>query len=108
MRISDWSSDVCSSDLRSIACSRCRGVPRQPGVQQREIQGELRHLQQGTAEHFTDYFLNEPHGPRIAQQRGEVFADRKSVVYGQSVSVRLDIGGSRIIKKTNTESHTNK
>src|SRR3546814_16427846 len=51
--------------------SRCRGVPRQPGVQQREIQVELRHLQQGTAEHFTDYFLNDPHGPPIAQQRGE-------------------------------------
>src|SRR3546814_14770188 len=33
--------------------------------------------------------------------------DRKSVVSGKSVSVRVDLGGRRIIKKTNTQTHTN-
>src|SRR3546814_16453866 len=32
--------------------------------------------------------------------------DRKSVVEGKSVSVRVDLGGSRIIKKKNTEENT--
>src|SRR3546814_14873118 len=31
----------------------------------------------------------------------EVFRDRKSVVLGKSVSVRVDLGGRRIIKKKN-------
>src|SRR3546814_17972991 len=38
-----------------------------------------------------------------ARQTGE---DRKSVVSGQSVSVRVDIGGSRIIKHTKQTYHT--
>src|SRR3546814_20030848 len=29
--------------------------------------------------------------------------DRKSVVWGKSVSVRVDLGGRRIFKKTNTQ-----
>src|SRR3546814_20514165 len=33
--------------------------------------------------------------------------DRKSVVQGTSVSVRVDLGGRRIIKKTMTQSNTN-
>src|SRR3546814_18146814 len=32
---------------------------------------------------------------------GETLADRKSVVEGKSVSVRVDLGGRRNIKKTN-------
>src|SRR3546814_16698721 len=31
--------------------------------------------------------------------RGIPYADRKSVVWGKSVSVRVDLGGRRIIKK---------
>src|SRR3546814_14411243 len=34
----------------------------------------------------------------------EKVADRKSVVWGKSVSVRVDLGGSRIIKEKNTKS----
>src|SRR3546814_17664065 len=34
--------------------------------------------------------------------------DRKSVVEGKSVSVRVDLGGRRIIKKKKKEKHTNK
>src|SRR3546814_15977278 len=32
-------------------------------------------------------------------EAGEVDVERKSVVYGKSVSVRVDIGGRRLIKK---------
>src|SRR3546814_16629371 len=36
---------------------------------------------------------------------GESFADRKSVVSGKSVSVRVDLGGRRIITKKRNETH---
>src|SRR3546814_15830512 len=68
MRISDWSSDVCSSDLGrggvvragDMACSSA--------------------------------------SPRRRAVRAPS-ADRKSVVQGKSVSVRVELGGRRIIKK---------
>src|SRR3546814_20928913 len=47
----------------------------------------------------------------LAQDRpaadGIASADRKSGVKGKSVSVRVDIGDSRIIKKTKTPSYNN-
>src|SRR3546814_13252591 len=52
-----------------------------------------------------------PLAPRAARSeplmliRG-VRPDRKSVVSGKSVSVRVDLGGSRIIKKTKTNQPT--
>src|SRR3546814_13610641 len=52
-------------------------------------------------------FVNQGDGPMrqlelVATQAGKVrvkLVDRKSVVEGQSVSVRVDLGGRRIIKK---------
>src|SRR3546814_15806039 len=44
------------------------------------------------------YFSTEPRAS-IVIIPGAWFADRKSVVYGKSVSVRVDLGGRRIIKK---------
>src|SRR3546814_11968988 len=69
MRISDWSSDVCSSDL----LGRPARYPPRRGGGASGLQGLLRSRR--TAE------------------------DRKSVVYGKSVSVRVDLGGRRVIKK---------
>ena len=57
---------------RLIADVRDTAVLAEPGVQQREVQGELGHLQQGTAEHFADDFLNELHRTRVVEQRGDV------------------------------------
>src|SRR3546814_20784192 len=37
------------------------------------------------------------------QMMSEALADRKSVVEGKSVSVRVDLGGRRIIKKKKTK-----
>src|SRR3546814_20289349 len=87
MRISDWSSDVCSSDLvlglaSGEAEHTCLTVE------------EILHQREVRVEHVE---------PRIAddgcrRRRGRCRA-RKSVVSGKSVSVRVDLGGRRIIKK---------
>src|SRR3546814_14896749 len=69
MRISDWSSDVCSSDLHAEPMS---------------LDDALR--------------LAETRAPEL-QAREAGLEDRKSVVEGKSVSVRVDLGGRRIIKK---------
>src|SRR3546814_20930173 len=80
MRISDWSSDVCSSDLVTPA----QGGP----VTLRE--GRVNGV--GSAS-------------RIANRCS---GDRKSVVLGKRVSVRVDRGGRRILnKKTQTHKVTN-
>src|SRR3546814_20122241 len=56
---------------------------------------------------MTDYVP----GPGDAWERvdpaaaGADAADRKSVVSGKSVSVRVDLGGRRILKKTNNDDH---
>src|SRR3546814_13663371 len=42
----------------------------------------------------------------IEDQGTVVSIDRKSVVWGKSVSVRVDLGGRRIIKKKKNEKHT--
>src|SRR3546814_12141060 len=70
MRISDWSSDVCSSDLSSSAAEGGRAVSV-----------------------IADLGVEQP------VERVDHEVDRKSVVWGKSVSVRVDLGGRRIIKK---------
>src|SRR3546814_19368480 len=41
----------------------------------------------------------------VVQRLLDLSGDRKSVVSGQSVSVRVDLGGRRIIKKKNPNPH---
>src|SRR3546814_17730755 len=76
MRISDWSSDVCSSDLRQDALDRAV-EPRRVAAGEIGARGAV-----------------VRHEERVADE-----GDRKSVVSGKSVSVRVDLGGRRIIKK---------
>src|SRR3546814_19757534 len=81
MRISDWSSDVCSSDL----CCRGRCSTRLlRGVGERRI-GVDGVVDAGSVAHVPRRRFPAP--------------DRKSVVSGKSVSVRVDLGGRRVIKK---------
>src|SRR3546814_15565453 len=87
MRISDWSSDVCSSDLRRPAESaRACGDP------------QTRARRRGTADHPAD-----PGPERQIRPAGQLGPrtgpDRTSAVYGKSVSVRVDLGGRPRIKK---------
>src|SRR3546814_16300464 len=84
MRISDWSSDVCSSDLQS------------------DFDAVL-------ADRFGNAVGGESWHEDVAARlrgRGISLRDRKSVVSGKSVSVRVDLGGRRIIKKKNTNMNT--
>src|SRR3546814_15140961 len=106
MRISDWSSDVCSSDL-NLEESEPASHLASPNPKSRT---------------WTDMFMNsyqlrqtiraawhEPYNPQYAMilkvpERFEAIAslrtlDRNSVVSGKSVSVRVVLGGRRIIKK---------
>src|SRR3546814_14660362 len=88
MRISDWSSDVCSSDLSGehpgdMILARAR----------RHVDREC-----SRADHDLIASTNSGAGAaRIFDHRRNK-ADRKSVVSGKSVSVRVTLGGRRIIE----------
>src|SRR3546814_18203187 len=95
MRISDWSSDVCSSDLRFLLAVRCRFA----GARTQYRPGDEPRAGEPCA--FRPRYLRSEH--RVRPGRG--CADRKSVVSGKSVSVRVDLGGRRIIKKKKTNDY---
>src|SRR3546814_12763044 len=116
MRISDWSSDVCSSDLiakasgsvastaapptlsdsttmlhssgESIRAPKSRSGQRSRGLASKRGRRGTQPLRDGAT--------------RRAARPGK---DRKSVVQGKSVSVRVDLGGRRIIKKNKKYRH---
>src|SRR3546814_6901125 len=103
MRISDWSSDVCSSDLSEFILT-AQG-PVLVEINYRSI-GDGREflldrlLPQGwfdriVALHLGDNLIDA----QPAQAEATVHYDRKSAVKGKSVSVRLSSGGRRSIKK---------
>src|SRR3546814_14375906 len=103
LRISDWSSDVCSSDLHSLfgvpfLCLTLPVSTSLPGAQ---------------APGFS-FALRDPFGlarrSRPGRRRPSLrSADRTSDVEGKSESVRVDLGGRLIIKQqkksTNNSSH---
>src|SRR3546814_11141762 len=94
MRISDWSSDVCSSELPSEAlyCAHVHRID------------EGRYRSRSRCSARPERAADRTQGSAL-QGRGAVGQmvvdgrDRKSVVEGKSVSVRVDLGGRRIIKK---------
>src|SRR3546814_19506740 len=95
MRISDWSSDVCfrSPDLRRLGALAGFGV----GFPElRRLRDEFRIER----DNDVDRPLNRGF-KLLARQlaaRALELVDRKSVVSGKSVSVRVDLGGRRIFK----------
>src|SRR3546814_12046834 len=103
MRISDWSSDVCSSDLKNR-----RSQLRRPRVQ---IQKLLRRSIATLATPSMPGRITACRSPASSASTRKRFwpstleVDRKSVVEGKSVSVRVDLGGRRILKKKNTPIH---
>src|SRR3546814_15555001 len=98
MRISDWSSDVCSSDLHLYHLLA-------------EVDLVVLHRLTLEGPEIAEVRRNQVPAPGNADVAGcrasivqgvdTVVQDRKSVVYGKSVSVRVDLGGRRIIKKKN-------
>src|SRR3546814_15293793 len=107
MRISDWSSDVCSSDLERIAPRVAAWVRRMVDVAEpRSGQFLADDEIPATLEPVLRRMMREqvPHLQKVADMLGawanaNAGADRKSVVWGKSVSVRVDIVGGRLIKK---------
>src|SRR3546814_17699092 len=127
MRISDWSSDVCSSDLairlgeddykvfggranegavivsqedypvdfsRNLACRVGNIVP----IDTFETAVRSVNAYTQTIGIYPER-LKEALRDRLAFQGAQRIVDRKSVVLGKSVSVRVDLGGRRLIKK---------
>src|SRR3546814_16712721 len=91
MRISDWSSDVCSSDLIALPligayqaanALTAAGLVIATGGEAAPTLANLARLQ-----------------PVRGRLERAVIADRKSVVSGKRVSVRVDLGGSRLLTK---------
>src|SRR3546814_13323256 len=97
MRISDWSSDVCSSDLVKAAAAADRSLAqaRPAGEEEKDDQHrekELDRRRRGRRDEIVDDRCRRG-------SRHRLFGGRKSGVEGKSVSVRVDLGGRRIIKK---------
>src|SRR3546814_12521960 len=111
MRISDWSSDVCSSDLpfrpvvvnefsrwANLQLTSAHPEQTPPGcgatdAQKPATSGDMRATVPAAAPELT-----------TAVREAAAHSDRKSVVEGKSVSVRVDHGGRRISKKKSTNS----
>src|SRR3546814_17686983 len=106
MRISDWSSDMCSSDLPRPSTSSGRGL---------FVASLILSLSKGEAdcaaarlERAAEHALGGRHlvglarvdGARLPERAGD--ADRKRVVQGKSVSVRVDLGGRVLLKQKRT------
>src|SRR3546814_12298891 len=95
MRISDWSSDVCSSDLVTRLLAVFHSTDAAPA-------GPVRSARTSDIAIFSPlhrpYFAWSVANPTFASRiRGSNnVEDRKSVVSGKSVSVRVDLGGRRI------------
>src|SRR3546814_19455749 len=103
MRISDWSSDVCSSDLSTRTSDRSgygRPLARLiwhgllPSPQRPQSVAPSHPRQEGRPVQMLGRL--QPGSRMVRAQQPQ---DRKSVVKGKSVQVRVELGGGRIIKK---------
>src|SRR3546814_13077860 len=104
MRISDWSSDVCSSDLLSILT----GIVYPSGHSETKgyiVEGVELESAAGPAEAAVQPIaaFMATANPAKGEAQFKKCADRKSVVSGKSVSVRVDLGGRRILKNKKIE-----
>src|SRR3546814_16075244 len=119
MRISDWSSDVCSSDLRVLRRLGLQLAGRGDVGDQRDVEeqaalaaelvteladrlqeGQPLDVADGAADLADDEVLvgeDRAHEglAGVGDVGDDLHGDRKSVVYGKSVSVRVNRGGRR-------------
>src|SRR3546814_12158897 len=106
MRISDWSSDVCSSDLEAVHVTRLALGQGLVGTIAEDV--DVLNLAE-----LAIFDRRNLYDPAVVEEAGLAYygigrgrslqVDRKSVVWGKSVSVRVDLGGRRIIKKKKIE-----
>src|SRR3546814_18291865 len=107
MRSSDWSSDVCSSDLSGS--KRCRKLAGDPSlsvvlsVKERLLPSSVALWQGNKAAIGHDCREKRGRGTMAdgvnAPVPNAIHLDRKGVVEGKSVSVRVDLGVRRMLKK---------
>src|SRR3546814_9093803 len=105
MRISEWSSDVCSSDLVMFCSESLATVSARTTIGRSD--GKVNFAAEATSGKASKTsktsskmgFARNPFTTMLQNR------DRKSVVEGKSVSVRVDLGGRRSIKK---KKHNNK
>src|SRR3546814_18896793 len=103
MRISDWSSDVCSSDLEDYIQDNEiteTGDVRTALVEEKRFDIWIEEANYGNADPFPDFARQHglAFGHRWGSGGGFGPGDRKSGVSGKGWSVRVDLGGRRIIK----------
>src|SRR3546814_17817177 len=126
MRISDWSSDVCSSDLQLPTTAPGTLSARPPGPlvarlprRRRQVPIRLQHdhplcLRSSISARIPERrFPRSPYPSstrpvaRPLRPSHPQTTDPKRVVTATSVSLRVDPGGRRIIKKKQLPLHTN-
>src|SRR3546814_13681902 len=109
MRIRDWSSDVCSSDLLPCDCT----VPNQASIRSNSLAESLRpwprqrattKLRKRAAKTSADAPCSNQGSASLTTSSTQ--RDRKSVVEGKSVPLRLGLGGRRPINTTTHVKHT--
>src|SRR3546814_12241648 len=105
MRISDWSSDVCSSDLLPAATTSARRCARSSPCRSRwspdtkPLPNPWTSLKAQEKSLIMDAVVEQTK-PAGALDPITLEVDRKRVVQGKSVSVRVSPGGRRVIKNT--------
>src|SRR3546814_20122566 len=122
MRICDWSSDVCSSDLVPFGAGGAQHRDARPSTASYRADRRCRPLRSPADPASSGSVMMERHqilelmgdlklaGMRPAYDEviaDDVQRDRKSVVQGQRVSVRLELGGYHSIKKNNQTTKNN-
>src|SRR3546814_12303408 len=103
MRISDWSSDVCSSDLLPSAVATGTGQTRMDRAAVRAVGSRRLPRRAQRRKHVINRHARAVVGIDGACMDDPIGADdegdRKSGVEGKRLSVRVELGGRRIIKK---------
>src|SRR3546814_17703487 len=94
MRISDWSSDVCSSDLNRLLGMTETAIRDVAAILARLADGDVSGRIEAAYEGLFGSLRDDTNA--LSEQLA-----RKSVVWGKSESVRVDPGGRRIIKTKN-------
>src|SRR3546814_12134106 len=106
MRISDWSSDVCSSDLLLRQHGSHRSTRQMTGKQTGDYRGHIS-AAIGSRTAYHNEALQAHPGQAVAQsdqasgqrERGQRARRSEERRVGKECVVRVDLGGRRIIKK---------
>src|SRR3546814_19382646 len=113
MRISDWSSDVCSSDLKQSIVLDLKSAAGKKALLElaRDADVIVENFAPGVMDRLgLDHATLAKLNPRLIYASSSGFGrdgpDRKSGVQGKSDAVRVDLGGRRLIKKTTRQNST--